>query len=52
MDWISLREQFPVTRRWAFFDHAAVTALCAPAQRAMLEWSTDVAENAAVNIRS
>jgi cysteine desulfurase / selenocysteine lyase len=52
MDWISLREQFPVTRRWAFFDHAAVAALCAPAQRAMLEWSTDVAENAIVNFRS
>jgi cysteine desulfurase/selenocysteine lyase len=52
MDWVGLRDQFPVTRRWAFFDQAAVAALCAPAQRAMLEWSTDVAENAIINFRS
>jgi selenocysteine lyase/cysteine desulfurase len=52
MDWTVLREQFPVTKRWAFFDHAAVAPLCAPAQRAIVEWSADVAENAIVNLRA
>jgi hypothetical protein len=27
MNWQSLRDEFPVTRRWAFFDHAAVAPL-------------------------
>ena len=32
MDWNALRAEFPVTRRWAFFDHAAVAPLSGPAQ--------------------
>jgi selenocysteine lyase/cysteine desulfurase len=48
MDWTSLREQFPVTRRWAYFDHAAVAPLSAPAQRAAVEWATDMADNGEV----
>jgi selenocysteine lyase/cysteine desulfurase len=49
MDWTALREQFPVTRRWAFFDHAAVAPLSAPAQRAVVEWAADMAENGDVH---
>ncbi len=45
MDWTSLREQFPVTRRWAYFDHAAVAPLSAPAQRAVVEWAADMTDN-------
>jgi cysteine desulfurase/selenocysteine lyase len=45
MDWKSLRDEMPVTRRWAYFDHAAVAPLTAPALRAFVEWSADVAEN-------
>ncbi len=49
MDWSTLREQFPVTRRWAFFDHAAVAPLSAPAQRAFVEYAADLAENGDVH---
>jgi len=49
MDWTSLREQFPVTRRWAFFDHAAVAPLSGPAQRAVIEWAADMADNGDVH---
>jgi len=51
MDWSGLRDQFPVTRRWAFFDHAAVAPLSAPARRAMSEWADDMTENGDVNHR-
>jgi selenocysteine lyase/cysteine desulfurase len=49
MDWTSLRGQFPVTRRWAFFDHAAVAPLSGPAQRAVVEWAADMADNGDVH---
>jgi selenocysteine lyase/cysteine desulfurase len=49
MDWTGLREQFPVTRRWAFFDHAAVAPLSGPAQRAVVEWAADMADNGDVH---
>jgi selenocysteine lyase/cysteine desulfurase len=49
MDWTSLREQFPVARRWAFFDHAAVAPLSGPAQRAVIEWAADMADNGDVH---
>src|SRR5438552_3784110 len=45
MDWTALREGFPVTRRWAFFDHAAVAPLSGRAQQALAEWAADLAEN-------
>src|SRR5689334_3742641 len=51
MDWTALREQFPVTRHWAFFDHAAVTPLSAPARRAMTEWAEDMADNGVTNFK-
>lgn len=49
MDWNGLREEFPVTRRWAFFDHAAVAPLSGRAQRAMAEWAADMADNGDVH---
>src|SRR5215470_13985787 len=49
MDWTSLREQFPVTRRWAYFDHAAVAPLSGPAQRAVVEWTADMTDNGDVH---
>jgi selenocysteine lyase/cysteine desulfurase len=45
MDWPALREEFPVTRRWAFFDHAAVAPLTGRAQQALSQWAADLAEN-------
>jgi selenocysteine lyase/cysteine desulfurase len=49
MDWQRLRDEFPVTRRWAFFDHAAVSPLPARARRALEEWAADLAENGPVH---
>jgi len=51
MDWTALREQFPITRRWVFFDHAAVAPLSGPAQRALNEYAAELAENGLVNER-
>jgi selenocysteine lyase/cysteine desulfurase len=45
MDWQSYRAIMPVTRRWAFFDHAAVAPLSSLAQQAMQEWAEDLTEN-------
>jgi selenocysteine lyase/cysteine desulfurase len=45
MDWSALREEMPVTRRWAFFDHAAVAPLTARARQAVKDWADDLAEN-------
>lgn len=49
MEWSSYRDLFPVTRRWAFFDHAAVAPLSLPAQEAMTEWARDLADNGVVS---
>jgi cysteine desulfurase / selenocysteine lyase len=51
VDWAALRDEFPVTRRWAFFDHAAVAPLTSRAQRAMAEYAADLAENGDVHER-
>ncbi|MBL8798146.1 MAG: aminotransferase class V-fold PLP-dependent enzyme [Planctomycetia bacterium] len=45
MDWTALRAEFPVTRRWAYFDHAAVAPLSARARQAMQAWTDDLAEH-------
>src|SRR5436309_49165 len=45
MDWKALRDEFPVTRHWAFFDHAAVAPLPAAAVRTLTECANDVAAN-------
>ena len=33
-----LRQQMPVTSKWAYFDHAAVAPISGPAQQALREW--------------
>jgi selenocysteine lyase/cysteine desulfurase len=43
MDWSALREEMPVTRHWAFFDHAAVAPLTGRAQLALTDWAADMA---------
>jgi selenocysteine lyase/cysteine desulfurase len=45
MDWTALRPEFPVTRRWAFFDHAAVAPLSGRAHKALTDWAADLTEN-------
>jgi cysteine desulfurase/selenocysteine lyase len=45
MDWTHYRSEMPITRRWAFFDHAAVAPITAGAQKAINEWAADMAEN-------
>ena len=40
--WLWWRDQMPVTRQWAYFDHAAVAPLSAPAADALRDY-TDVA---------
>lgn len=42
---VRLRRQMPVTERWAYFDHAAITALPAPVRDVFVAWSSDLAEN-------
>jgi selenocysteine lyase/cysteine desulfurase len=49
MNWSLFRSEFPVTRRWAFLDHAAVAPLPARAQRALVAYAADVAENGVVS---
>lgn len=45
MDWTHLRNLMPVTRRWAFFDHAAVAPWTEPARQALAEWAADLTDN-------
>ena len=49
MDWDSLRAEFPVTRHWAFLDHAAVAPLSGRAQSALCAYAADLAANGDVN---
>lgn len=49
MDWITLRNEFPVTRQWTFFDHAAVAPLSRPARNALVEWTDDLTVNGVAN---
>ncbi len=48
--WDELREtEFPVARRWAYFDHAAVAPLPRRSGAAMRAWSQEQEENGVVN---
>jgi cysteine desulfurase/selenocysteine lyase len=49
MNWNDFRNAFPVARRWAFFNHAAVAPLSGPAQQALAEWAGDLTENGDVH---
>jgi selenocysteine lyase/cysteine desulfurase len=49
LDWQALRHEFPVTRRWAYFDHAAVAPISLRAQQALAAWAADLVENGDVH---
>ena len=42
--WQWWREQMPVTRKWAYLDHAAVAPLSGPATAAMTTFAQQAAE--------
>lgn len=42
--WPEFREQFPVTRKWAYFDNAAVSPISGPAMEAVSQWSRQSVE--------
>jgi selenocysteine lyase/cysteine desulfurase len=50
MNWEQFRSQFPVTRHWAFFDHAAVAPLPTPAVDALKEYADDLAANGIASV--
>lgn len=50
MDWTELRQQCPVVKRWAFFDHAAVCPIPEPAIAALEEYGRRIAENGLADI--
>lgn len=43
-------EQFPVTQKWVFLDHAAVAPLSLPAQTALAQWADDMARNGNIHL--
>jgi selenocysteine lyase/cysteine desulfurase len=45
MDWQAFRAEFPVTRQWAFLDHAAVAPLPKPAAMAICEYAESLANH-------
>ena len=44
-NWAEFRKQMPVTERWVYLDHAAVSPLPAPTRTAIMEWAQDAAAN-------
>ncbi len=44
-----LRQNMPVTRKWAYFDHAAVAPLSAPAEASITSWAKEAACHGDVN---
>ncbi len=50
MDWNALREaEFPVSQKWAYFDHAAVAPLPRRSANALREWAADQESNGVVH---
>ncbi len=47
--WEEFRRQMPVTEHWAYFDHAAVAPLSAPAHVAIDGWADDTLRHGDVN---
>ncbi|MGD9857764.1 MAG: aminotransferase class V-fold PLP-dependent enzyme [Planctomycetaceae bacterium] len=45
----TIRDVMPVARRWAYFDHAAVSPLPEPARLALCEWADHFTENGVVD---
>ncbi len=44
MRWNEFRQSMPVAKKWAYFDHAAVAPLPAPAVEAVTAWARQAAE--------
>lgn len=51
MDLASFRSQFPVTDRWAFFDHAAVAPLPRLAVQALREYGESLSQNGIAEVK-
>src|SRR5947208_3481125 len=51
MDWSAFRSHFPVTRHWAFLDHAAVAPLPDAAVAALREYGDSLAANGIAAVR-
>jgi cysteine desulfurase/selenocysteine lyase len=50
MDWDEIRRaEFPVTERWAYFDHAAVAPLPRRSRNRLVEWGDDQVANGVVH---
>src|SRR5690606_8569790 len=47
--WRQIRQQMPVVRKWAYFDHAAVAPLPEPARVAVHEWADHFTENGVID---
>lgn len=45
VNWDEFRRQMPITDRWAYLDHAAVSPLPQPTREAIVAWATDAAVN-------
>lgn len=43
------RDQFPITRQWAFFNHASVAPLTRAASERMRAWADDMSNNGSVH---
>ncbi len=41
--WEAFRRAMPIARRWAYFDHAAVSPLPEPARAALVQWADEAA---------
>ncbi len=51
MNWHDFRAHFPVTRRWAFLDHAAVAPIPVVAVAALEEYGRSLSENGIAAVR-
>lgn len=51
MNWSAFRSQFPVTANWAFFDHAAVAPLPAPAVAALRDYADSLSANGIAEVK-
>lgn len=49
VSWQQFRQQMPVARHWAYYDHAAVAPLSGPSQESLEAWSRDMADNGDVH---
>lgn len=49
MNWVEFRDEMPICRRWAYFDHAAVAPLSGPASDALCRYARDMSQNGDVS---